>query len=174
MQVHGIHYPALIVKNMQESTEFYGKLGLQVLYTEPNRDDAESVQTLLHAGAESFLMLVGPVDPNLKIAEASPGVGSMQYLTLNVTAELMDNMFHELASSGVQASEEIRRGYERLVFMEDPNGVLITLLAWVVEPPEGMSRAAVPARAAKLRDEAGAPFIEEPQLRRAIEELTAG
>ena len=86
----------------------------------------------------------------------------------------MDNMFQELASSGGQAPEEIRRGYERLGFMEDPNGVLITLLAWAVEPPEGMSRAAVLTRAAKLRDEVGAPFIEEPQLRRAIEELTAG
>ena len=39
LQVLGVAYPAIIVKNMQESMEFYQRLGLLPLYMEPNRDD---------------------------------------------------------------------------------------------------------------------------------------
>ena len=72
--------------------------------------------------------------------------------------------------SGVQASEEIRRGYERLVFLEDPSGVLITLTAWTREPPAGCDEAEILLRAAALREAAGAPFIEDEHLARAIAE----
>lgn len=172
MEVGGLGYPAIIVKNMEESIGFYTKtFGMEHLYTEPNRDDPDSLQALLHAGANTYMLLVGPRDPNLKLADASLGVGSMQYLSLHVAAALMDRAFFELASVGAQASEEIRRGYERLVFMEDPNGILITLVAWVVEPPATMSRPAVLARAAALRDAQRVPFIEEAHLRQAIADL---
>lgn len=172
MQVNGIGYPAIIVKNMDESIGFYTKrLGMQHLYTEPNRDDPESAQALLHVAGDNYLLLVGPTDPNLKLADASLGVGSMQYLSLEVPADWMDRAFYELSSVGAQASEEIRRGYERLVFMEDPNGVLITLTAWATEPPAGMSRAAVLERAAAIRDAQRHPFIEDAHVRQAISDL---
>ncbi len=172
MHVNGLGYPAVIVKNMEESIGFYTKtFGMTHLYTEPNRDDPESLQALLHAGADTYLLLVGPRDPNLKLAEASLGVGSMQYLSLHVDAALMDRAFFELSSVGAQASEEIRRGYERLVFMEDPNGILVTLTAWTSEPPPGMSRPAVLARAAAIRDAQRLPFIEDTHLQQAIAEL---
>ena len=125
MEISGLSYPAIIVKNMEESLTFYQHtFGMELLYTEPNRDDAESVQSLLHAGGENYLLLIGPTDPELKLAEATLGVGSMQYLALSVPGEMMDRAFFELSKAGAHASEEIRRGYERLVFMEDPNGVL--------------------------------------------------
>lgn len=175
MDVNGLGYPALIVKNMDESIGFYTKtFGMTHLYTEPNRDDPESLQALLHAGAETYLLLVGPRDPNMKLAEASLGVGSMQYITLHVPGAVMDRAFFELSSVGAQASEEIRRGYERLVFMEDPNGILVLLTAWAVEPPPGVSRPAVLARAAAIRDAQRLPFIEEPHLQQAIAELAGG
>ena len=104
----------------------------------------------------------------MTIAEATPGVGAMQYLAFHVSKAQMDGMFHELSNSGVHGSEEIVRGYERLVFLEDPNGVLVTLVAWAVEPPPGMPRAAVLARATEIRDAEGAPFVEESHLRAAI------
>jgi catechol 2,3-dioxygenase-like lactoylglutathione lyase family enzyme len=171
MEVMGLYYPAIIVQNMEQSIEFYTKLGMRHLYTEPNRDDPESLQALLHAGAETFLLLVGPRDSNMKLAEASLGVGSMQYLSLHVTSAFMDQAFFELSSAGRQASEEIRRGYERLVFMEDPNGVLVTLIAWTTDPPAGVSRPAVLERAAAIRDAQRLPFIEESHLQQAIAEL---
>jgi len=172
MELGGLSYPALIVKNMDESIGFYQKLGMRHLYTEPNRDDAESSQALLHAGGDTYLLLVGPNDPNLKLAEASLGVGSMQYLSLHVSAAFMDRAFFELSTAGTQASEEIRRGYERLVFMEDPNGVLVTLVAWTAEPPPNLSRADVLARAAAIREAQRSPFIEDTHLRQAIAELS--
>ena len=175
MEVRGLGYPAIIVKNMEESLEFYRRaLGMEPLYTEPNRDDAESVQTLLHAGGESYLLLIGPTDPGLKLAEASLGVGSMQYLALNVDGEVMDRAFFELSTTGTHGSEEIRRGYERIVFLEDPNGVLIVLVAWVTEPPAAMSRARVLARAGELRAAQDAPFLEDSHIRDAIAELREG
>jgi catechol 2,3-dioxygenase-like lactoylglutathione lyase family enzyme len=173
MQTRGLGYPAIIVRNMEESLEFYRKLGLQLLYLEPNRDDRESVQALLHAGNNTFLMLVGPVDPNIKLADASLGVGAMQYLTFQVDGERMDRMFHEMSTAGLHGSEQIERGYERLVFMEDPNGTLILLTAWVTEPPPGMDRARVLSRAAAFREADGTPFIEDSHVRRAIAELQA-
>ncbi len=175
MYVHGLGYPAIIVKNIEESIGFYTKtFGMQHLYTEPNRDDAESSQALLHAGNDTYLLLVGPNDPNLKLAEASLGVGSMQYLSLRVPGDLMDRVFFELSSVGALASEEIRRGYERLVFIEDPNGILVTLIAWTAEPPPGLPRPAVLARAAAIREAERAPFIEDSHLRQAIAELSGG
>ena len=173
MQVTGLHYPAIICKDLQGTIAFYQRaFGMQLLYIEPNRDDAESLQALLHAGNDTYVMLVGPTRPDIKLAEATLGGGSMQYLTLAVPGEVLDRAYFELSSAGAQASEEIRRGYERLVFLEDPNGVLITLVAWTAEPPPGTDRAAVLARAAAIREAANAPFIEDAHLRQAIAELS--
>ena len=54
----------------------------------------------------------------------------MQYLTLYVTNIELDKAFYTLSNVGIQISEEIERGYERMVFLEDPNGTLITLTSW--------------------------------------------
>lgn len=175
MNVSGLGYPAIIVQNIEETAEFYQRaFGMRRLYTEQNRDDRESLQTLLHAGGESYVMLIGPKDSKMKLAEAGLGVGSVQYLALSVSGELMDRAFFELSNAGVQASEEIKRGYERMVFLEDPNGVLIILSAWATEPPPGVERAEVLVRANALREEQGAPFVEDGHVRRAIEEMAAG
>ncbi len=171
MELRGLGYPAIICKDMRASIDFYSKLGMRHLYTEPNRDDAESVQALLHAGGDAYLLLVGPTHEGVNIAEASAGVGSMQYLTLQVSPDSMDQAYFELSSAGVHGSEEIRRGYERLVFLEDPNQVLLALVAWAVEPPAGMSRAEVLAKAGELKEAEGASFVEEEHVRRAIEAL---
>jgi catechol 2,3-dioxygenase-like lactoylglutathione lyase family enzyme len=172
MQVLGLGYPAIIVKNVEESIAFYQRaFGMELLYLEPNRDDNESVQALMHAGGDTFVLLIGPRDPNLKLADASLGVGSMQYLALNVSGEVMDRAFFELSQGGVRGSEEIRRGYERLIFLEDPNGVLVILTAWSTEPPAGPARAEVLRRAAALRESEQSPFIEDRHIQRAIAEL---
>ncbi len=173
MELRGLGYPAIICKDMQLSLEFYSKLGMRQLFTEPNRDDAESVQTLLHAGGDAYLLLVGPTHEGVNIAEASAGVGSMQYLTLQVSPDSMDQAYFELSSAGVHGSEEIRRGYERLVFLEDPNGVLVALVAWATEPPPGLARADVLAKAGELKEAEGVPFVEDEHIQRAIAELTA-
>ncbi|MFA7248692.1 MAG: VOC family protein [Dehalococcoidia bacterium] len=174
LQTLGIAYPAIFVKDMQESLNFYRRLGLQPLYVEPNRDDEESICAMLATGdGSTFLQLVGPTHPDVDMAEASPGVGSLQYLSFHVSMEQMHEIYYWMASAGVKGSEEIARGYERLVFMEDPNGVMIVLIAWETEPPEGMSLPRVLARAAKIRDAAGVPFVEDEHIKQAIAELQA-
>ncbi len=171
----GINYPAIIVRNIDESVQFYERLGLRLLYTEPNRDDAESTIAMLgFEGDGTFLQLVGPTSPGtVNIADGAPGVGSMQYLSLHVSLDRMQQMWDEMSRAGVHGSEVIKRGFERLVFLEDPNGVLITLTAWGVEPPSGMTRGLLLQRAAALRDQAGAPYIEDEHIARAIDEITA-
>ena len=42
----------------------------------------------------------------------------------------LDEAFYNLSNAGIQISEEIQRGYERIIFLEDPNGTLITLISW--------------------------------------------
>lgn len=173
LQAQGLNYPAIIVRDMEDSIRFYQRLGLQPLYVEPNRDDPDSIIALLSAGGgDSFVMLVGPQKPNsVRIADAQPGIGSMQYLSFHVTLDAMNSMWDEMSRSGVQGSEQIKRGYERLVFLEDPNGVLITLVAWGVEPPEGMPKGLVLQVAAMLRERAGAMFIEDEHVASAIKEI---
>ncbi len=175
LQAMGIGYPAIIVRDMEDSIRFYERLGLKPLYVEQNRDDPESITAMLYCGGnDTFLQLVGPMKPGtVNIAQASPGVGSMQYLSFVVSLEQMREMWHEMSNAGVQGSEEIKRGFERLVFLEDPNGVLITLTAWAEEPPPGMPRALVLQRAAMLRDQAGSNFIEDEHVAQAIRDVDA-
>ena len=171
LQAEGLDYPAIICRDIDETITFYRRLGMEPLFVEPNRDDPESVTALLHAGGDTFLMLVGPTNKEVQIAEASPGVGSMQYLSLRLPAAAMDDIYKHLSSAGVHGSEVIDRGFERLVFMEDPNGVLVTLTAWVADPPLGVSRAQVLERAGQIREAAGAPFVEADHLRQALAAL---
>lgn len=174
-QLRGLGYVAIIVRDLDESVRFYERLGLRLLYLEPNPDDPESTTAMLSCGTDDTLLrLVGPTHAgSVAIAEASPGVGSMQYLSLAVSLDEMTEMWHEMSRVGVHASEQIQRGYERLVFLEDPNGVLVTLTAWGVEPPEGMPRALVLRGAAQLRDAAGSTYIEDEHIARAIADITA-
>ena len=66
----------------------------------------------------------------MKLSQAALGVGSMQYLTFYVTNTELDNAFYTLSNAGIQISEEIKRGYERIIFIEDPSGTLVTLTSW--------------------------------------------
>ena len=175
LQALGLSYPAIIVRDMEDSIRFYERLGLKPLYVEANRDDPESIVAMLYCGGnDTFVQLVGPAQAGtVNIANASPGIGSMQYLSFTVSLEQMQQMWHQMSEAGVQGSEEIKRGFERLVFLEDPNGVLITLTAWGVEPPPGMPRALVLQRAAMLREAAQAAFIEDEHITQAIADVEA-
>ncbi len=175
LQTLGVSYPAIIVKDMNESIMFYRRLGLRPLYMEPNRDDPDSVCAMLAAGdGMTFLQLVGPTGEGQDIPEGSMGTGSMQYLSFHVSKDVMDGMFHEMATAGIHGSDEIERGYERLVFIEDPQGILVVLIAWATEPPPGLPRPAVLARAAQIRDAAGDTYVEDRHVQQAIADLTAG
>jgi len=131
MEVIGIGYLAIVCQNIDETVNFYcNGLGFEKIYQEPNRDDPESTQVFLMNKNGNGIMLVGPNDPNMKLAEKNIGVGSMQYLALYVKNADLDEAFYKLSNAGIQISEEIQRGYERMVFLEDPNGTLVTLISW--------------------------------------------
>ena len=57
MELLSYNYPAIIVKDLNESIDFYTKLGASLIYSEPNRDDPESVQVMMNIGEDNFLML---------------------------------------------------------------------------------------------------------------------
>ena len=174
MELLSYNYPAIIGKDLNESIDFYTKLGASLIYSEPNRDDPESVQVMMSIGEDNFLMLVGPQDSKLKLAESSLGVGSVQYISFNVSKDFIDQAFFELAKVGLHGSEEILRGYERLIFLEDPNGVLILLTSWTVDVPNGMNRATILKLAGDIRNVNGDTFIETSHIQTAINELSSG
>jgi hypothetical protein len=72
----------------------------------------------------------------------------------------------------VEYEGPVDRGYERSLYFKDPNNVTVELLAWITEPPAGMSQAAVIKRAQSLREARGAAFIEDEDVRKAISELS--
>ena len=65
------------------------------------------------------------------------------------------------------------RGYERLIFLEDPNGVLILLTSWTVDVPSGMNRATILKLAGDIRNANGDTFIETSHIQTAINELNS-
>ena len=64
--------------------------------------------------------------------------------------------------------------YERLIFLEDPNGVLILLTSWTVDVPNGMNRATILKLAGDIRNVNGDTFIETSHIQTAINELNSG
>jgi hypothetical protein len=65
----------------------------------------------------------------------------------------------------------IDRAYERSIYFKDPNGVTAEFLAWITPPPPGMSQAAIFNRAQAIREQRGAEFIEDEDIRAAIGQL---
>ena len=86
-------------------------------------------------------------------------------------AVFIDQAFFELSKVGLHGSEEIVRGYERLIFLEDPNGVLILLTSWTVDIPTGMNRATILKLAGDIRNLNGDTFVETSHIESAIQEL---
>jgi catechol 2,3-dioxygenase-like lactoylglutathione lyase family enzyme len=171
-----ISHPALCGTARDETLRFYTEiLGMELVLRQPNLDFPTEEHLFFHVGNDNFIAYFVPVEgADLSIySAAKSGSGGMDHLALDVSPEGFQTALQRLLSAGVDVEGPVDRGYERSIYFKDPNGITIELLVWITPPPAGMPQAAIIKRAQRLREERGAAFIEDEDVRRAIAELQA-
>jgi glyoxalase family protein len=170
-----ISHPAFFGIRSAETIRFYSEvLNMRIVLRQPNLDDASMEHVFFHVGEDNFIAYFLPYD---EVAAASkyermrPGYGVMNHLALDVDAQSFAEALERLQSEGVEVRGPIERGYERSIYFRDPNGVRLELLTWLTPPPLGLPQADIIATAQRIRHERGASFVEERDVRRAIDEL---
>ncbi|MBA4179175.1 MAG: lactoylglutathione lyase [Anaerolinea sp.] len=172
-----ISHPAISGANARETLRFYTEtLGMELVLRQPNLDYPSEEHLFFHVGDDNFIAYFVPkegVDP-ATYEQARPGSGHMDHLAIDIRMADLEAFQVRLKEAGVTVQGPVDRGYERSIYFPDPNGVTIELLAWITEPPAGMSQAAIIRRAQQLREARGAAFIEDDDVRAAIGELRKG
>lgn len=175
MQTLRISHPALSGRNAEATIHFYRDvLGMDLVLRQPNLDYEPEEHLFFHVGNDNFIAYFVPkagVDP-ASYPEAQSGSGHMDHIALDVSLADLPAWEQRLGGAGVEYEGPVDRGYERSLYFKDPNHVTVELLAWITEPPAGMSQAAVIKRAQAIREARGAAFIEDEDVRRAIADLS--
>jgi hypothetical protein len=76
-----------------------------------------------------------------------------------------------LDAEGIGYHGPIDRGYERSIYLRDPNGVVVELMTWVTPVPEGVDEGDLILAAQELRRAREAYAIEDIDVRNAIANL---
>lgn len=171
IRTRGINHPALIAANIDETVRFYTEvLGMRLVLRQPNLDDPSSTHLFFDAGDGNFIAFFGPSQPTAAPGRAPVGIGSMQHLALNLAVPIEDAMA-TLRAHGVPFSGPIDRGYERSLYLRDPNDTVVELLSWIIPLPEGADEAEVIARAQRIREAQRAHHIQNEHIVQALAEL---
>ncbi len=169
-----ISHPALTGRKNAETIRFYTEiLGMELVLRQPNLDYPPEEHLFFHVGNDNFIAYFVPIDESANTYDdAQPGSGHMDHLALDVDAAALDGAATRLAKEGIEFEGPVDRGYERSIYFKDPNGATVELLCWITTPPEDMPQAAIIRTAQRLREERGATFIEDQDVRAAIAELS--
>jgi len=138
------------------------------LLRQPNLDDASMEHVFFHVGEDNFIAYFLPYDEVAaagKYERMRPGYGVMNHLALDVDVQTFSAALERLQAEGVEVRGPIERGYERSIYFRDPNGVRLELLSWLTPPPLGLPQADIIATAQRIRQERGAGFVEERDVR---------
>jgi glyoxalase family protein len=168
-----ISHPALTGNRNAETIRFYTEvLGMELVLRQPNLDFPKEEHLFFHVGNDNFIAYFVPVDEaEHQLEPCRTGCGGMDHLALDVDAGAQAEAMRRLSEAGVAFEGPVDRGYERSIYFKDPNGVTVELLTWITEPPAGFSQAAIIKRAQSIREARGAAFIEDRDVRQAIEAL---
>lgn len=165
----GINHPAFAGRDYDETVHFYTEiLGMRLVLEQPNLDDADSIHLFFEAGPGQFIAYFVPRRGSLPDAPPRRGVGGILHLALNLEIPMEDAMA-ALDAAGVRYRGPIDRGYERSIYFRDPNGAVIELLTWITPVPAGVDEGDLIASAQSRRIERGAAFIEDEDVRAAID-----
>jgi hypothetical protein len=129
-----------------------------------------------HVGQDNFIAYFLPYDEAAaagKYQRMKPGYGVMNHLAMDVDQHSFDAAIARLRAEGVEIKGPVERGYERSIYFRDPNGVRLELLTWLTPPPAGVSQAHIIERAQAIRHARGGDFVEDRDVREAIDALQA-
>src|SRR5215213_6515420 len=168
-----ISHPALTGNKNAETIRFYTEvLGMELVLRQPNLDFPKEEHLFFHVGNDNFIAYFVPVDEaDHQLEPCRTGCGGMDHLALDVDTAAQAEAMRRLRAAGVAFEGPVDRGYERSIYFKDPNGVTVELLTWITQPPAGLPQAAIIKRAQAIREARGAGFIEDRDVRQAIEEL---
>ncbi|MGE3074769.1 MAG: VOC family protein [Dehalococcoidia bacterium] len=174
MRTLRISHPAFQGAHAQETIDFYTNvLGMELVLRQPNLDYEPEEHLFFHVGSDNFIAYFVPkpgVDP-ASYQPAQSGSGHMDHLAIDIELGDLPAWETQLRTHGVEFEGPIDRGYERSLYFKDPNNVTVELLAWLTPPPAGVPQAALIARAQKLREQRGAEYIGDEDVKAAIAEL---
>ncbi|MGE5597193.1 MAG: VOC family protein [Hyphomicrobiales bacterium] len=176
LTLKGISHPAFSGKHRDETIHFYRDLlGMEVVLLQDNLDVSHEDHFFFHVGGDNFIAYFLP-KPGVETAtweSAKSGSGWLDHLAIDTDDAGIVEASRRLSEAGIPFDGPIDRGYERSIYFRDPNGVTVELLAWHTPIPAGLEQAAVLRKAQALRQERGAQFIEDEDIRAAIAALRA-
>lgn len=169
IKTRGTNHPALFGLSYEKTVDFYTRvLGMRLVLEQPNLDDPESVHLFFETGPGQFIAYFVP-KPG-KAIEGRVQPGALNHVALNLDGDLEDAMA-ALREEGVAFSGPVDRGYERSVYLRDPNGVVVELLTWITPVPDGVDEGDLILAAQARRLQRGAYAIEDEDVKAAIEAL---
>jgi len=169
IKTRGINHPALFGLSYEKTIDFYTRvLGMRLVLEQPNLDDSSSVHLFFETGPGQFIAYFTPL-PGKDVA-GRVETGALNHVALNLDGKLEDAMA-VLDAEGIRYNGPIDRGYERSIYMRDPNGVLVELMTWVTPVPEGVDEGDLILAAQELRRARDAYAIEDEDVQKAIAAL---
>ena len=168
-----ISHPAFQGAHREETIAFYTQvLGMDLVLRQPNLDYEPEEHLFFSVGNDNFIAYFVPkagADP-ASYQPAQSGSGHMDHLALDVELADLPGWQARLREHGVTFEGPVDRGYERSLYFKDPNNVTVELLVWITPPPTGIPQAALIKRAQANREARGAEFIEDEDIRAAIDQ----
>jgi hypothetical protein len=65
----------------------------------------------------------------------------------------------------------INRGYELSIYFQDPSGYTLEFLTWTTPPPPDLRQVDIIRVAQRIRQSAGASYVDDAHIKQAIAEL---
>jgi catechol 2,3-dioxygenase-like lactoylglutathione lyase family enzyme len=169
IKVNGMNHPAIAGLNYEKTVDFYTRvLGMRLVLEQPNLDNPDSIHLFFEAGPGQFIAYFVPVRG--KEIEGQVARGALNHVALNLVGSLDDAMA-VLDAEDVPYSGPIDRGYERSVYLRDPNGVTVELMTWVTPVPDGQDEGDLILAAQAKRLARGAYAIENEDVLAALADL---
>lgn len=123
----GVHHLALVCSDVEQTIGFYQDLlGFPLVGMFENRDYAGSTHFFFDIGHDNLLAFFD--FPGLGLDRAREAIGGVQHVALSVEKDAFDLVRRRLDDAGIDYLGP-DRGLERSIYVRDPDGVQIELLA---------------------------------------------
>lgn len=168
----GVHHITLIGSNREDTISFYeGVLGMPFVFEQPNLDVPEESHLYFDPGDGRLITFFVRSDRETDPEPTPEVIGNVHHIAYSVSKETYDRAAKGLEDAGYPNTGPIDRGFMDSLYFRDPNGHLIELACYKVDPPEGHSIVDVLRRAHELRVARGDNAIEAKHMHEAANAL---
>ena len=132
---HGVHHLAMICSDVEQTIRFYQEmLGFPLADVMENRDYPGSTHFFLDIGHDNLLAFFD--FPGLGLEQAVEALGAVQHVAISVEQSHLDEVRSRLDAAGI-AYLGPDRGLTDSIYVKDPDGIQIELLAQPLRRMEG-------------------------------------